>query len=76
MLYTKLSTILADMPVEPFETFPEELHIRGETHVSCICEGSQDKVYNVRSALFGGVQCQDGILHLDEYSFRLPELCL
>ena len=31
--------MLADMPIEPFETFPEEFHIRGETHVAFIVCG-------------------------------------
>ena len=31
--------MLADMPVEPFETFPEEFHVCGKTHVAFIACG-------------------------------------
>jgi len=34
MPYAKFPAMLADMSVEPFETFPEEFHIRRETHMA------------------------------------------
>ena len=30
---------VADMPAEPFETFPKQLHVCGETHVAFIARG-------------------------------------
>ena len=64
--YAKLTSMLTDMSVKPFETFPEKFHICGNAfsfhsiwHQSCIHEGSQDKVSNVRPALSGGIQCQN-----------------
>ena len=37
--YVKLPAMFADMPVEPFEAFPEKLHICRETHVTLIACG-------------------------------------
>ena len=28
----------ADLPVEPFEAFPEEFHVRRETHVASVMQ--------------------------------------
>ena len=39
MPYAKLPAMLADMPVEPFEAFPEEFHVCGETHVAFVACG-------------------------------------
>ena len=37
--YAKLLAMPADMSVKPFETFPKEFHISGETHMALIARG-------------------------------------
>ena len=38
--YTKIHIMPADMPVKPFDTFPKQLHVCGETHVAFITRAS------------------------------------
>ena len=37
--YAQIPAMPADMPVKPFEAFPEELHVSRETHVAFIACG-------------------------------------
>ena len=37
--YARLTAMLADMPVEPFDAFPKKLHVRRKTYVALVACG-------------------------------------
>lgn len=48
--------MLADMPIEPFDTFPKELHVRRKTHMTFITCGighTHVKVLKIRLPVWG-----------------------
>lgn len=44
--YTQFPAMNADMPVESFQTFPEQFHIRRKTHMALIAYGITKRVAN------------------------------
>ena len=54
--YTKISTMLADMPIEPFDPFPKELHVRRKTHmtfITCDIGHTHVKILKIRLPVWG-----------------------
>ena len=73
--YVKLLAMPADMSVKPFETFPKELHVCRETHMTLITSGichAHVKVLKIWLPVWPvppeGIQCQDGLL--SHYGWR------